>query len=415
MFTASNTKPPQSNEVDTEPRQLSEIDPQEDILSDIDADLELADIPSVDDEQPRPFFRAIGTLKGKIEKDEEKKFWLCLGQNKYRLFIPGYKYLAWLKEHENKPDSSPFLRVYPKYRIIPRKPPEIYFQVVAWAEENIWSEPGIFTLQGVWQFIPQLRTPVISVYRNKDAVDPIGKFSAAHIPVLMRREDDTRPFKFNPKIPKEDLPPRWFIQSVFKFIPSRECWGWVEDIEPPTQRIPRYQKPIKEAPDANKPGQAEHKSYDKGQAHSKSDRDSAAPQKRPGIEESTSEGTKSVSSHPKPKPVIKVVKDSSESVSAATESQAVSKVETESSTPVAATESKTVSKVEKESSTPMILSRSEMIEKLEISESTFYKRMTQAKKETEPPILECDGQRWAYVDNANGKGKVFQLIKDGKS
>ena len=133
--------------------------------------------------------------------------------------------------------------------MIPRKPPKIYFQVAAWEEENPWEEaPGQFRLKGIWQFVPQVRTPVISVYRNKGAEDPKGKFKAAHIPVLMRRDDESAPFRFNPKIAKEDLPPRWFIQGKFKFIPSRDSFGFSEDLEPPTKKIPYYKKPIKDVP-----------------------------------------------------------------------------------------------------------------------------------------------------------------------
>jgi hypothetical protein len=104
---------------------------------------------------------------------------------------------------------------------------------------------GHFTFRGVWQFVPQSKTPVISVYRNRNAIDPSEKFKAAHLPVLMRREDGVNPFRFNPKIPKDQLPKRWFIQASFKFIPNRNCWGWVEDLEEPTEQIPRYQKPVK--------------------------------------------------------------------------------------------------------------------------------------------------------------------------
>ncbi|MGH2414280.1 MAG: hypothetical protein ACRDEA_11460 [Microcystaceae cyanobacterium] len=90
-----------------------------------------------------------------------------------------------------------------------------------------------------------MRTPVISIYRNRGATDPSGKFKASHLPVLMRRDDGVNPFKFNPKIPKENLPQRWFIQARFKFIPNRNCWGWVEDLAPPTQKFPKYTKPLK--------------------------------------------------------------------------------------------------------------------------------------------------------------------------
>ena len=69
----------------------------------------------------------------------------------------------------------------------------------------------------------------------------------------MRREDEAKPFRFNPKIAKEDLPPRWFVQGNFKFIPSRNCWGWDKDLEPPTKKIPRYKKPIKATADGQAP------------------------------------------------------------------------------------------------------------------------------------------------------------------
>ncbi|MEA5508858.1 hypothetical protein VB715_03690 [Crocosphaera sp. UHCC 0190] len=205
-------------------------------------------------------FQAIGTLKGQPEQDEEGNFFIRLGGKRYKLFISGYRYQAWLKQIASHPDQTLFLRVYPKCLIIPRQDPQIYFQVAAWEAENPWEEePGIFKFRGVWQFVPQLRTPVISVYRNQNANDPKGKFKAAHLPVLMRREDEAKPFRFNPKMSREELPPRWFIQAHFKFIPSRNCWGWDVDLEPPTEKIPRYKKPVKAIADGNQPPKGDKK------------------------------------------------------------------------------------------------------------------------------------------------------------
>ncbi|ELR99267.1 hypothetical protein [Gloeocapsa sp. PCC 73106] len=196
-------------------------------------------------EENEHFFQAIATLYGNIEQDKELGYIIKIAGVSYRLFIFPAKYRGWLKQIENHPDQPLYLRVYPKYQIIPRKDPEIYFQVVAWAEENQWSEPGVYLFRGIWQFVPQVRTPVISIYRNRGSKDYTEKFKATHLPILMRREDQAAPFRFNPKIKKEDLPVRWFIQAKFKFIPSKNCWGWLEDLEPPTQEIPRYKKPIK--------------------------------------------------------------------------------------------------------------------------------------------------------------------------
>ncbi len=217
------------------------------------ADLD-AETPSPTDsesvqETDKPLFQAIGTLYGTVTKNDEDIFFIELGQKQYRLFFAGYRYAAFKKQYENNRLQPLYLLVYPKYLIIPKKPPVVHFQAIAWQPENQWEdEPGMFTLKGVWQFLPQVRTPVISIYRNKGVEDPTGKFKAAHIPVLMRRSDGANPFKFNPKIAKEELPPRWFIQAKFRFMASRDCWGWVEDLEAPTQDIPWYKKPKKEVP-----------------------------------------------------------------------------------------------------------------------------------------------------------------------
>ncbi|MGK7957757.1 MAG: hypothetical protein AB4063_21275 [Crocosphaera sp.] len=204
----------------------------------------------------KPIFQAIGTIKGKAEKDDEGNFFIRLGGKRYNLFFAGYRYQAWLKQAAANPEQTLFFRVYPKCLMIPRQPPKVYFQVAAWEAENPWEEaPGMFKFRGIWQFVPQVRTPVISVYRNHNAIDPKGKFKATHIPVLMRRDDESAPFRFNPKIAKEDLPPRWFVQGLFKFIPSRDSFGFSEDLEPPTKKIPYYKKPIKDVPgkDSEKP------------------------------------------------------------------------------------------------------------------------------------------------------------------
>ncbi|MGK7939343.1 MAG: hypothetical protein AB4062_04145 [Crocosphaera sp.] len=211
----------------------------------------------------KPIFQALGTVKGKPEEDKENpgQFFIRLGGKRYGLFIAGYRYQAWLKQMAANPEQTLFLRVYPKCLMIPRKPPKIYFQVAAWEAENPWEEaPGLFKFRGIWQFVPQVRTPVISVYRNHNAEDPKGKFKATHIPVLMRRDDESAPFRFNPKIAKEELPSRWFIQGLFKFIPSRDSFGFSEDLEPPTKKIPYYKKPIKEVPGKDSEKGTENKS-----------------------------------------------------------------------------------------------------------------------------------------------------------
>nr|WP_198648719.1 hypothetical protein [Cyanothece sp. BG0011] len=84
----------------------------------------------------KPIFQAIGTIKGKAEKDNEGNFFIKLGGKRYGLYFVGYRYQAWLKQAEANPEQNLFFRVYPKCLMIPRKPPKLYFQVAAWEEEN---------------------------------------------------------------------------------------------------------------------------------------------------------------------------------------------------------------------------------------------------------------------------------------
>jgi hypothetical protein len=198
-----------------------------------------------------PLFQAIGTLYGLPERDEGGDFSINLGGQHYRLFILSDRYRAWLKQYETQPSQPMYLRVYPKYLSIPNQEPIVSFTVISWENTPLEEELGLFRFKGVWQFVPQVRIPVISIYRNRGVTDPKGKFKATHLPVMMRREDGVNPFRFNPKVPKEELPKRYFIQAIFKFIPSRNCFGWVEDIEPPTEKIPKYEKPVKAIPTAN--------------------------------------------------------------------------------------------------------------------------------------------------------------------
>ena len=195
------------------------------------------------------FFQAIGTITGKIGKNSEGKFCIYLKDKSYPLFIPKPRYTNWIQQMNNHPDRDLFLRVYPKYQIIPKKEPVINFIVIAWSEQNCWEEEaGIFYLKGVWQFVPQVRGPVLSIYRNHQAFDPQQKYKATHLPVSMRREDGSSPFRFNPKAKEQGK--RWFIQGKFRFLTSRNCWGWLEDLSPSTETIPHYRKPVAVGPRA---------------------------------------------------------------------------------------------------------------------------------------------------------------------
>lgn len=231
--TEDTQQPETETETETEPETEPETEEKED-----------------QEEEPKALFQAIGTLKGTVTVTEPALFKISLVGIEFRVYIPTaqmrYNFRQQLKKNNNL-----YIRVYPRTFITPDRQSELYFQLVAWSEElqndaeGIKQEAGIFKLKGVWQFVPQFRAPILTIYRNRKCqFDPTKKFKANHLPILMRREDCT-PFRFNPKADKDSIPPRYFVNGIFKFIPQKNAFGWQNDIEPPTTDLPRYRKPTK--------------------------------------------------------------------------------------------------------------------------------------------------------------------------
>lgn len=186
-------------------------------------------------------FQAIGIISGKPFQDDKLGWSINISGKVFRLFIPPSKYRAWL--HQVKNEKSLYLTVYPRSLIVPRKETAIFFQVVGWSESSQELPVNTFIIKGIWQFIPQVKIPVLTVYRNKQAKDVLDKYKATHIPVLMRR-DDCNPYRFN-NTNKELEVKRFFIQAKFKFLPERQCFGYQSDIISPALEIPGYRKPKK--------------------------------------------------------------------------------------------------------------------------------------------------------------------------
>jgi hypothetical protein len=186
-------------------------------------------------------FQAIGTICGKPFKDENLGWGIDISGNVFRLFIPPTKYRAWLKQTEN--NKKLYLTVYPRSLIVPKQPPTIFFQVVGWSEKSQQLPVNMFVIKGLWQFIPQVKIHVLSVYRNKQAKDVLNKYKANHIPIFMRRED-CKPYRFN-KVDEKLKAEKYFVQANFKFLPERQCFGYQSDIAQPTLEAPGYRKPKK--------------------------------------------------------------------------------------------------------------------------------------------------------------------------
>jgi hypothetical protein len=105
------------------------------------------------------------------------------------------------------------------------------------------GEPGIFVLRGVWQFIPQCRRPVFTIYRN-ELKDYENRPSNQHLPLIWA---DQPPYRFRKD--SEEKPK--FYQITARLIPQRACFGFVAQIADPQDITPRR---VKKPPmEMNKP------------------------------------------------------------------------------------------------------------------------------------------------------------------
>jgi hypothetical protein len=68
---------------------------------------------------------------------------------------------------------------------------------------------------------------------------------ASHVPVIWR-DAPTRPFRFNPKVPKEEQGHASFVEIKARFLPGRDVFGFEELISPPSEKAPRFFKARKE-------------------------------------------------------------------------------------------------------------------------------------------------------------------------
>lgn len=222
--------------------------------------------PETTEQKPEEsaIFQAVGIIVGDVTFEEEKAF-IAIGGKQYPLFYsPSHKRaFAALKLNVKHNNPTQRLLVYPRIIHLPGgKPHQTSFQVVGFernggdVRKDLGLEDFEFTLCGLWQFIPVSKTPCISVFKNfteerlayiKEAPSDrkVKYMKASHIPVFWK-DAPVKPFRFNPKLEKEQLGQVWFVGIKAKFLPLRDVFGFVSIKLPPAAKAPKYLKASKQ-------------------------------------------------------------------------------------------------------------------------------------------------------------------------
>ena len=254
-------------------RHISEEDNSQKKLIEKEKDSDILSSDSEEEEEDSnkygTAFQAVGVVQGKVTECDEKLS-LELGGKNYPLFYANTKFWAY-KGFKKQialtgKDDYP-LMVYPKITHFPQKhqPHNIYFQLVAFEagnhpekQETIFTElnEGEFKIFGLWQFIPPSRLPCISVFRNYspklleyikqgELAKKVQITKATHVPIIWK-DSPVQPFRFNPKLKKEEQKPLYFVSIKAKFLPEKNLFLFIEQLAEPTQDVPRFLKTRKE-------------------------------------------------------------------------------------------------------------------------------------------------------------------------
>lgn len=204
------------------------------------------------------FFQAVGVLQGNVEFGDDE-ISSTIGTKTYPLWCAkGYRkaFLA-LKRHIKKEGNYQRLIVYPNVLHFPNRdePYKVSFQVVGFIKpDKVFADlkDFEFRLAGLWQSIPVCQTPVISVFKNfneerlsfireADVMQKVKFQKASHIPLIWSNAL-IKPFRFNPKLSKEEQGKAAFIQVNAKFLPESDTFEFVTLRSIPASNAPKYLK-----------------------------------------------------------------------------------------------------------------------------------------------------------------------------
>lgn len=227
-----------------------------------------ADSTTLTTESEPPHFKAVGVIKGEVNFGEDGINTVVIGGKSYRLKYSSEKVKAIqaLKlQIKNTDLNEQRLIVHPRVIHFPnREQPYIFYFELVGFEGRLTQDKGIFNvlndfefkLCGLWQFIPVCRVPCVSVFRNFTeerklfikAAEPLVKLrfvKSSHLPLFWQSSSAT-PFRFNPRVDKENQGQPKFIQIKAKFVPGRDSFMFVEELAAPLEEAPRFLKASKQ-------------------------------------------------------------------------------------------------------------------------------------------------------------------------
>ena len=208
--------------------------------------------PAQESEEPtvpsNAIFQAVGVIPGIVKFNPEGKATVTIESKEYPLYYsPSHRraFDALKLQAKKNPDKLERLIVYPRVMHFPKREQnyQLSFQLLGF--ESPKTTEGLtkelddfeFRLCGLWQFIPVCQIPCISVFKNFNQerleyikqAEPDWKvrfMKASHVPVLWR-DAPVRPFRFNPKLDKEQQGQSTFVQVLTKFLPGGDVFGFI--------------------------------------------------------------------------------------------------------------------------------------------------------------------------------------------
>jgi hypothetical protein len=193
-------------------------------------------------EQKSPIFQAFGLVKGKI-LEQGSSYVLQIEDKTYPLFGSRGRIKSFVGSEEDL-----YLRVYPNWQPNTQKEEvlrNLSFTAVAILEKCPKNYPvNHFKVRGIWQRVPFLAEPVITIYRNQSR-GAHDDCKALHFP-LVWKDAPIEAFQYDSSLKgKQDYSKRFFCQVKVIFSPETEQFTVSGLLEEPTTDIPPYIKPKK--------------------------------------------------------------------------------------------------------------------------------------------------------------------------